>query len=227
MPAHTPTLISYSDARPQMKPGDVIAFAGRSPLSKLIRLVTMSRISHVGTILKSQVGDMEVNQIIESTEVRGFCGVNVSRFSDRLQAYPGEIYWLPLRDDIPFNANRFFRFLFDKADNKHQWDALQALKSGFDFFDDSTLLGFLTGNEEDMSKIYCSELVAAGLEAAGTIPNVNCSEVTPIDLCRWCLFKDDYYVLRESLDDSIPAMEELAINRYNSISPAAWGKKNT
>ena len=222
----TPTPICYSDARPLMKPGDVIAFAGRSPLSKFIRLVTMSRISHVGTILKSQVGDMEMNQLIESTEVNGFCGVNISRFSDRLDAYDGELYWLPLRDDLNFDVTTFYRFLFDKAQKRHKWDALQALKSGFDFFDDSDLLDFLTGNEEDMSKIYCSELVAAGLEAAGTIPNINCSEVTPIDLCRWSLFKDEYFVLNESRQADGPAPEALAISRYNSMSPAVWGQKN-
>ncbi|WP_390617858.1 hypothetical protein [Maricurvus nonylphenolicus] len=216
--------ISYQDARPQMKPGDVIAFAGRSSLSKIIRMVTMSNITHVGTILKSQVGPMELNQIVESTEVNGFCGVNISRFSDRLDAYDGEVFWLPVRKDLPFDADKFFTFLFDKAEKKHKWDALQALKSGFDFLDDIPGFDIFTKNKEDMSKIYCSELVAAGFEAAGSIPNINCSEVTPIELCRWNIFEDNYYVLNESVADGTPD-EDLTISRFNSAAPDAWGCK--
>jgi hypothetical protein len=83
------------------------------------------------------------------------------------------------------------------------------MKAGVDVFDK---FGF-TKNEENFDKLFCSELVAAGLEAAGTIGKVNSSEVTPIDLCRWKIYEKDYYQLKG---------HEKTISRYNTANPADW-----
>ncbi|MCP4338005.1 MAG: hypothetical protein GY799_03775, partial [Desulfobulbaceae bacterium] len=94
----------YDDARGQMKPGDVIAFGGKGHFSEIIKFATFSTVSHVGVMLQTKVvedgSDRFFNQIIESTSLNGFNGVNISRFSDRLNSYDGDLWWLPLRDEV-------------------------------------------------------------------------------------------------------------------------------
>jgi len=211
--------INYSDARKLMKPGDVIAFGGSSAFSKIIKLVTFSEVSHVGILLKTQIADensgLFFNQIIEST---GQKGVSISRFSQQLKDYDGDVWWLPLSEDIrqsDFDINAFFEFLYHQAANNNGYDLTQALKSAMD-----TLEKLPWGNNdsvynaEDFSKFFCSELVAAGLERANAVGTVNASEVTPIDLCRWKIYQGRYYLLKGDADKKI--------SRFNTASPSDW-----
>ena len=110
--------ITYVEARKLMKPGDVIAFGGKGHFSEIIKFATFSDVSHVGVILQTKIPEDDTgrffNQIIESASLNGFNGVNISRFSDRVNTYEGEIWWLPLREKIradSFNQKSFFDFL--------------------------------------------------------------------------------------------------------------------
>ncbi|MBM4276016.1 MAG: hypothetical protein FJ134_16380 [Deltaproteobacteria bacterium] len=214
--------ISYEEARPLMKPGDVIAFGGKGQLSEIIKFATHSAVSHVGVILQTKVVDdltgRFFNQIIESTSLHGFNGVTVSRFSDRLTDYDGEIWWLPLSQGLwqqKFDRKAFYDFLFNQAKERKPYDMPQAINSALDHLD--SLPGGLHGanyNKEDFSRFFCSELAAAGLEKSGAIPRVNASEVTPIDLCRWNIYDPEYYLLKG--DDS------KRIKGFNSLAPGLW-----
>ena len=214
--------IEYTDARPLMKPGDVIAFGGKGHFSEIIKFATFSDVSHVGVILQTRVPDDDTgrifNQIIESASLNDFNGVNISRFSDRLDTYEGELWWLPLSDEIretKFNQMEFFNFLFDKAEKRVEYDMPQAIKSAIDALDQLPFGMHGPGyNREDFSKFFCSELVAAGLERAGSVGAVNTAEVTPIDLCRWNIYNDNYYQLKGS--------EVKKISRFNTASPSDW-----
>jgi len=213
--------ILYSDARPQMKAGDVIAFSGKGHFSEIIKWATRSAVSHVGVILQSNLLiDNEsqpgmFNQIIESTSLNGFSGVAISRLSDRLGTYDGEIWWLPLRQDLyaEMNKQKYYDFLIHQE--RKEYDTPQAVKSALDALDNLPGIGGLTKNSEDFSRFFCSELVAAGLEAAGAISHLNASEVTPIDLCSFNLFEPDYYQLKGNRKE---------IGGYNAIDPTGWGE---
>lgn len=211
----------YSDARSRMKPGDVIAFGGKGEFSEIIKFATFSDVSHVGVILQTQVvedlADRFFNQIIESTSLNGFNGVNISRFSDRLSTYDGELWWLPLSDEIraKFDRNKFYDFLFNQAKDRKPYDMPQAIKSALDALDQLPVIGHgPTYNKEDFSKFFCSELVAAGLEAGGAVGTVNASEVTPIDLCRWNIYSGTYFQLKGDKNKKL--------SRYNTASPSDW-----
>jgi hypothetical protein len=214
--------ITYEEARKNMKPGDVIAFGGKSRFSELIKFATFSDVSHVGVILQTKITDDETgrffNQIIESTSLNGFNGVNISRFSDRLDTYDGELWWLPINDDIRrnrFDQKAFYDFLFNQAKDRKPYDMPQAIKSALDALDELPFGIEGPGyNGEDFSKFFCSELVAAGLEKAGSVGTVNASEVTPIDLCRWKIYQGSYYLLKGN--------EEKKISRFNTADPANW-----
>jgi len=213
--------VLYQDARPKMKAGDVIAFSGKGNFSEIIKWATRSSVSHVGIILQSKLvidGDSQsgiFNQIIESTSINGFSGVTISRLSDRLDTYDGEIWWLPLSQSVSsaMDTRKFYNFLIHQE--RKEYDMPQAMKSAIDTFDNVPVLGKATHNIEDFSRFFCSELVAAGLEAAGAIDHINASEVTPIDLCSFSLFEADYYQLKGNRKE---------IKGYNAIDPNGWGE---
>ena len=214
--------MEYSDARSMMKPGDVIAFGGKGHFSELIKFATRADVSHVGVILQTRVVDDKTgrffNQIIESTSTNDFNGVVISRLSDRMDTYEGEIWWLPLDDGLrqeKFDSVSFYNFLFNQARDRKGNDVPQALKSAIDALDELPFGLHGPGyNREDFSRFFCSELVAAGLEKAGTIGAVNASEVTPIDLCRWKIYANTYFQLKGEVDKQI--------SRFNALDPAAW-----
>ncbi len=216
-----PIHIEYREARKLMQPGDVIAFGGKSFFSEIIKFSTASKISHVGVILQTQVlnesNNRFFNQIIESSTWDDFSGVKISRFSDRLYEYDGEIWWLPLKKEIrnnQFDQSKFYDFLFKQGEDRVKYDFPQGVKSAVDILDKLPFdLRGPSNNKEDLSKFFCSELVAAGLEIAGVTGSINVSEVTPIDLCRWDIYEPRYYQLK---GDPIP------IKRFNTRTPSEW-----
>lgn len=165
--------MKYSDIRDQMKPGDVIAFGGNGFVSSVIKSVTDSDISHVGIIMRSEDSH---NYIIESNGKTGVC---VRLMSSRLEEYEGDVWWLPM--SVAFDKSVFIDFLM-RQEGK-EYDAPQAIGSALDGIPDC---------QENLDRLFCSELVAAALEYVGAIPNVNASEMTPADVCRFDIYEGRY-----------------------------------
>ena len=133
-------------------------------------------------------------------------GVDSTRLSDRLRTYDGQAWWLPLnrrlRQGKPFDVPQAFQAA---------WDALDGL---------SWAPRAPPHAREDLGAFFCSDLVAAGLEAWGMVGRINASEVTPVDLCRWNIFESDYYQVYWSKP---PRKDEwVEISRYNRLDPAQW-----
>lgn len=194
----------YNEIREQIQQGDVIAFSGKGHVSELIKLFTLSPVSHVAIVMKGKQLTSEgvlitVNNIIESTTMDGFAGVVVNRLSKRLKHYDGRAWWLPLSDTTRQKID--FEIFYDWLTNQKRklYDSWQAIGSGFDFIPE---------NREDFDKFFCSELNAGALEKSGGIPDVNCSEITPIELCRWNIYGENYYQL---------SGEPKEITRFNSV----------
>lgn len=213
---------SYDQIRSKMKPGDVIAFSGKKGFSEIIKWATRSEVSHVGVILQSKLWYNEksqagfFNQIIESTSLNGFSGVTITRLSDRVRTYDGEMWWLPLSNASrqKLKLKKFFDFLIHQRGK--QYDVPQAIRSGLDTLDGIPVIGKATHNMEDFSQFYCSELVAAGLEEGCVIDTINASEVTPIDLCRFNIYCNNYVQFKGD--------KEKRINGFNSVDPSGWGE---
>lgn len=129
------------------------------------------------------------NEVIESTSLGGKSGVQINRISDRLHAYKGEVWWLPLSSAIRerLEMGAFWNFLF--AQEGKEYDTVQAIKSGIDI---NVLGKDWVYNDEDYAKFFCSELCAAALKAGGVIDTINASEVTPKDLVQFKLYADQY-----------------------------------
>jgi len=210
---------TYADVRSKMKPGDVIAFGGKGNFSEIIKWATRSGVSHVGVIMQSKMivdGNVQpgfFNQIIESTSLNGFSGVMISRLSDSVKRYDGEIWWLPL--STAAHKKLKFKKFFDWC--LHQkgkpYDTPQAVKSALDTLDQVPVIGGATYNVEDFSRFFCSELVAAALKKGGVIKRINSAEVTPIDLCRFNLYSGQYCQLKG---------RRKRIHGYNTLNPEGF-----
>lgn len=209
--------LPYSEARKLMKPGDVIAYSGKADLSNFIKWVTRAGVSHLSVVVQAKLlyehtetpAEGFLNQVMEATS----SGVHFSRLSDHMRYYDGEIWWLPLRQDLrdKMNVQALYDFLLHQ---EHKgYDIAQAVRSGVDRFDSA--IGGLSKNKEDFARFFCSELVAAALERAGIVPHWNSSEITPADLTRFSLFQDDYFQLKGEMKQ---------LKGYNSLDPLGWGE---
>lgn len=182
--------MTYADVRDDFLPGDLLACSGKGRVSGVIKRFTRSQVSHVGIVRHTKIltddKDRYFNEVIESTSLDGFLGVVVSRISKRLESYEGTVWWLPLDDAARerFNERLFFDFLYQQEGKPY--DTPGAIRAGLDWLDS---IG-LTLAREDFSKLFCSELAAGALEAAGVLINVNASEETPIQLCNRPIWKE-------------------------------------
>ena len=199
----------YADIRDQMLPGDIVGFSGKGGVSKAVKLFSRP-VSHVGIVRHAQMVGEEngryFNEITESTATQGKgLGVQTERLSRRIDAYDGEIWWLPLAEDIrgELNLPAFWDFLYRQEGKSY--DLSGAIKAGLDFLDN---VAGLTYESEDFSRLFCSEIVAAALEDGAVLPEVNASEILPMDLCRMAIYQTDYYLLKG---------ERVEIPGYNTI----------
>ena len=168
--------IGYAEARNIIKAGDVISFGGKGFISNVIKEVTDCAVSHVGIILSTQVDfGLSLVQIIESTSLGdGFAGVQVNRMSDRVKDYDGEIWLLPLKQEVREAIDIISLVYFLISQKGKEYDTPQAIGSAIDF---------LPEQREDLDKLFCSELVFSALETVGAVPSGNASEQTPADVC--------------------------------------------
>ncbi|XGV88820.1 MAG: hypothetical protein ACAF42_07590 [Limnothrix sp. BL-A-16] len=213
----------YESVRKAMNPGDIVAFSSNVGFSSLIKMATRSNITHIGIVFQTKLfiyGEAQegfFNQVMESTVASGTrAGVIANRLSDRVKFYPGDMWWLPLRQDVRdrMDLRAFYNFLLH---NEHRsYDIAQAIRSAFDLPSNLPIPGKLTRNAEDFSRFFCSELAAAALEASGAIGSINASEVTPIDLCMFSIYEDDYYQLKG---------QKKLISGYNTLNPNGWGQE--
>jgi hypothetical protein len=224
---------NYKKIKAAMQPGDVIAFAGIDGISGWIKSATNGPVSHVGVVLRSSANAAAADgvstdepsttdtfpQIIESRgELDERFGVKVRGLGKLIEGFEGTIWWLPLNDAVRtrLDLEQFRAFLLEKENLP--FDILQAIGSASDDLDQIPILGDFTRNPEDFSAFFCSELVAAGLEAGGLIQSINCSEVTPLDLCRFRIYAGAYYQLKGP---------KTPIPGYNTLNPEGWGESRS
>jgi len=130
--------MNYSQARPDLKSGDVVAISSNSLVSKAIRIFTRSEYSHVGIIL-----DIHGRKLL-------------------LEAVPPVVRIVPLSSVNPFYIVKMGKVLSAEAENlafsfvgKAEYSNLEALKSYFGF-------------NRNPNFWQCVELVKRVLEENGT-----------------------------------------------------------
>jgi hypothetical protein len=178
----------YRLVRPQIRPGDVIAFGGAGVISSLIKFLTRSSVSHVGVVLEAVDvdGEREI-RLFESTTLTGKSGVQINRLSERLANYDGggRAWWLPLseRSRSALDLVKMYSF------------AIQQMGDGYDAFGLAKFLlreipgAGMAFHRPDPRREFCSELVAQLFQEAGLLHGIDTYETTPQRLCEMSIWE--------------------------------------
>ena len=172
--------MTYDEIRPRLRTGDLILFSAKTSLfrpstwiSRLIKRVTRSEWSHVGLVVQTYFGgpssvilSYESTTMSEARDVRTrkpLAGVQLVLFSQRLRTYRGKIairhLQLTMSGDQLLQLSQYRKRMRGKPYERNYLELLGAAFNGW--FGRST---------ENFKSVFCSELVAGGLMAAGVIP---------------------------------------------------------
>ncbi len=189
---------AYDKARKTLQTGDIVLFSGKGMVSEGIKRFTFSKWSHVGMVIYSK--EFETVLLWESTTLSNIKdidsgehrkGVQIVPLSQRIASYNGEIAIRKLdverTDEM---KKKLIKLRNDVRGRPYEKDEIQLIKSAYD--------GPFGRNTEDLSSLFCSELVAEAYQAMGLLEEVTkrngskpSNEYTPADFS---------YKKRESLD---------------------------
>jgi hypothetical protein len=161
----------YEEIRSSLKTGDIVLFSGKSAFSLLIKVGTKSKWSHVGMILN--LTEYDFVTIWESTPSSDLedldtnthnKGVQLVPLSLRIDTYKGDIAIRRLQGvDLGEEAiNKLMKLRHELKGRKYEKDEIELLKATYD-------KGPLEYNEEDLSSLFCSELVAEAYQCLGLL----------------------------------------------------------
>lgn len=191
----------YDSIRNDLDTGDILLYSGTGAISTAIKIGTCSKWSHVGVIVRPRDFDMvcvlqsttlsKAKDIISNQPVEG---VQLNFLSESIEIYPGGIAVRKLdvlRTDNILKAVRDFRK--EVHGRPYEEKKIQLLKSAWDFFGGE--------NEEDLSSLFCSELVAELYQRMGLLDEEKPSnEYTPkdfagkLDLLHGATLSDPIYL---------------------------------
>ncbi len=192
---------SYSTIRNELKTGDLVLFSGKGAFSDIIKYGTLSKWSHVGMIL--HIPEYDFLTVWESTTLSNVKdlesgsprkGVQLVPLSNRVQKYSGDISVRQLKGgDLPEDSLRKLMDLRKELRGKeYEQSKVELLKSAYD--------GPFGDNNEDLSSIFCSELVAEAYQRLGLVTEEKSSnEYTPADFSekRMKNLIGDFYLSEE------------------------------
>ena len=175
--------VGYSMIRDVLKTGDLVLFSGKGGLSAGIKWGTRSRWSHVGMVVRLEgfdfVGLWESTTLsdvadMESGEKRK--GVQLVALRERLKRYEGEVAIRRL-EGMKIGEAELAGLMAFKGEMKgrgYEENLFELIKSAYD--------GPGGRNEEDLSSVFCSELVAEAYQRMGLLGEEKASnEYTPAD----------------------------------------------
>lgn len=165
----------YKEMRDRLKTGDIVLLSGKGLFSLGIKIITRSRWSHVGMVLRHQ-GQV---QIWESTKEHN---VSLKLLSNRIREVEDKSGEIALRRLIGVRIGakdhaRLSELRDDLKDRPYEEDELELLKAAYD--------GPFGQNKEDLDSVFCSELVAEAYQCLGLLDNSAASnEYTPKDFSQ-------------------------------------------
>jgi len=195
-------LKSYMTDRQKIKDGDVIAFAGHTFTDDVIGAATDSTYGHVGIVCNSLWdekkfgkldGDIVMFETFSSHHGRPVpdaftgkirSGTQVHMLYKRLDALCDDsVYVHPLKEPLnPDELQKLKEFLQRVHDEAAHYDYSEAYAIPFRDADQAKVHHANPDDDESMKAFFCSELVAAALQAAGRISSEkDASVVVPGD----------------------------------------------
>lgn len=180
-------MASYDSIRGSLKTGDIVIFSGKSAVSNFIKLFSGGKWSHVGMVLRlKQFGDAvllwessTLSNIVDVETQTATKGVQLVPMSQRVANYDGDVAVRPLNKAV---TAKMLHALAEcrKALSRKPYEAgeVELLKAAYD-----GIGGKSSG--EDLSSLFCSELVAEAYQSMGLLPEypkgLPSNEYTPLD----------------------------------------------
>jgi len=171
----------YQDNREKLKTGDIVLFGGKGKISSIIKYLTRSKWSHVGIVYRPssdlvllwESTNTDSIEDIESGKARK--GVQLIPLSTRIKEYDGIVSVRFLSTTITGEMlHKLQTFRNEVRGRLYESSLLELIKSVYD--------GIWGANEEDLSSLFCSELVAESWQRMALLPEDSPSnEFTPKD----------------------------------------------
>lgn len=163
-------MVDYEDIRAGLKTGDIALFSGKSFISRLIRLTTRSRFSHVGLILRFHGYDSvflwestALSNVKDAFSGKLKYGVQITLLSERIAHYDGECAIRQLGNCFiaPEETAELNKLRRELKGRPYEKSKKELIKSAVD--------NFGSENKEDLSSVFCSELVAEAYQRLGLL----------------------------------------------------------
>lgn len=164
--------IAYLDIRNDLVTGDLVLFSGDSPVSVAIKFTTFSKWSHVGLVycipehnLVMLWESTTLSKIKDMTTGTLMKGVQLVPLSERIRTYRGDV---GIRRLIkPLNSSQVELL----AELRHEFKGRPYEESRIEL----AMSAFPGQGVEDLSSLFCSELVAEAMEHIDLIPDTRAS----------------------------------------------------
>jgi hypothetical protein len=176
---------AYDAARSRMQTGDVVLFSGKGGLSQAIKWFTDSGWSHVGMVFRLELDPPnDLVMLWESTSLSDLAdyesgrptkGVQLVVLSERVKRYKGGIAIRHLSvTRTPAMKAALAELRQEFRGRAYERGEMELIKAAYD--------GEFGENREDLSSLFCSELVAAAYGSMGLLPaKPAANEYTPRD----------------------------------------------
>ena len=178
-------MTTYADMRGNLKTGDLVLFSGKGRISRLIQFGTASKWSHVGMVVVLPEFDFVL--LWESTTLSSLRdivsgkarkGVQLVALSERLRTYDGTAAVCTLKGAhlAAGDMRALAHFRREVRGRPYEQSKLELLFSVFRRW---------CGLGEDLSSLFCSELVGEAYQRMGLLPpGVPSNSYTPADFGR-------------------------------------------
>lgn len=198
--------VAYQSMRSQLRTGDIVLFSGKGGISTGIKWGTLSKWSHVGMVLRLPEYDFvtvwestTLSTTIDLDSKQPRKGVQLVPLSARVSGYDGDIAVRRLTgvadDDV--NVDELMNLRKEISGRPYEQSKIELIKSAYD--------GPLGRNAEDLSSLFCSELVAEAYQRMGLLADgVPSNEYTPADFSQ----KRNLTLLKGSLADEVLIKDE-------------------
>jgi len=173
---------TYATIRNDLQTGDIVLFSGGSLFSKAIKWFTSSEWSHVGMVIRSKEWDMVLLwESTTPTELKDVetglpaNGVQLVPLSEKISHYAKVAVRHLQVERSKEMVKKLIEFRKEMKQRKYDFDALELVRSAVDgvFFGD---------NQEDLSSLFCSELIAESYQRMGLLSeDLPSNEYTPKD----------------------------------------------
>jgi hypothetical protein len=160
---------TYDAIRTSLTTGDIVLFSGNRKFSTAIRWFTKSIWSHVGMVLNLKEHDLvlvwestKLDNVKDIVDKKAKKGVQLVPLSDRIKEYPGKVAVRRLEVEGKEEMNEpLMDFRKEVKDRDYEKDMVELLKSAYE--------GPMGENVEDLSSLFCSELVAEAYQRMGLL----------------------------------------------------------